>query len=277
MINKKLFIVLILFNISFSQVGLSIEKGIINITSEQINLKIRVFSSSNSSVYLYVRDANVYEIISNYKQYLQNLSEESFSKNFIFIENPIKIECNEKICSKDLYIRIYTKIFEPGYKIVFISAYQISEVERKEFHTVSLVPSVEMPLIFFAEGNAIRKIEILDLNVIYEEIPKIVIIVKNVGTVTSSFSISLKIENQTFSSFGKLKSNEISILKFPFTKKGKFNVTATIDYFSDKTSITKEIEIKEFAIIEIKEIRIDIILILTILILILLIFKKLKK
>lgn len=239
-----------IFYISFSQVGIMLSSGNITLTNYETFSSLRIYGSNKSYIEITHREANILDVLSNFKGIIQNFSEQKDCIKIELYHNLVKIESsNDKISFIDIpFVIKKCKEAEPGYRVFYISAREIKDIKGERDYSVAIIPSVEIPILMLVEGNAIRKISILDLNVIYEEKPKISVLVRNDGTVTTSFKTTLNISNYSFSSFGILKPKEVSIIKFPISLVGKYNVTAKVDYYSDFSLEEKELEIKEIYI-----------------------------
>ncbi|MEM5828126.1 MAG: hypothetical protein QW197_01310 [Candidatus Aenigmatarchaeota archaeon] len=244
----KLFLIIILvLAISKSQVGISIEPNI-SLENDYKTHKIRIYSSNDSIVEMSYRSMDIFEVSTRFKEYLQNYSEQKDSIVIEFAENPIRVVGNEKISYVDSFFVVKKmKDSEPGYRIFYITATKVAEAQAVSQYSVSVVPSIEVPFIVFVDGLAIRNVKIKDVDVSYENnVAVLNVIVKNDGTVTTSFYTYLNISNQTLKSYNILKPNEIGIIKFPLSLYGKFNVSILVDYFSGKDYLEREVEIKKF-------------------------------
>lgn len=246
------FIIFSIFSITFSQVGMKIFENNITIRNSETYSKLRIYGSNESLIEIFYREVGINEIISTQiKNLVQNLSEQKDYVKLEFFQNYLKLQNinNERISFSDIVFLIKKlENAEPGYRVFFIGAKELKEVQNQTDYSVAIIPIVEVPLIVYVDGIAIRKIDILDVDVTYEDKPKINIIVKNVGTVTTSFKINLNISDLVFSSYEILKPKETKIIKFPVSIVGRYNLSVFIDYYSDYTLFEKEIEIKEVLI-----------------------------
>jgi len=242
------FVVVFLAKITSSQVGILVPK-FVEMNESYLTEKITILSTNDSIVELGYREANVFEVLNSYKDLIYNLSEQKGSIKIEFFENPISFAKSEKYYASLNSIFVLRKDVnaEPGYRLIYVRATKIIKTNATAPYSVNLVPVVESPMIVFVNGLAIRKIEIKDVGVVYEDVPKIAVILKNSGTVTTSFLIYLNISNKTFSSYDFLKPNEIKTIKFPLNFFGKYNATVFVNYFSGNFSLEKEIEIEKKA------------------------------
>lgn len=253
MIKKTLFILILFFTnlfVSFSQVGIMLIENNITLNDFETYSKIRVYGSNRSIVEISYREANINEMLSanNLKHLIKNLSEQKSSVNIEFLQNIIKFQSTEKekIISEDIVFLIKrNKDAEPGYRIFLVNAKEIKEPKTNMDYSVAIVPVVEIPLIIYVDGIAIRKISIVDVDVTYDKNPIINAVLRNDGTVTSSFRINLNISNFSLTKYEILKPKETKVIKFPMNIFGKYNISILVDYFSDMTCFEKEIEIKE--------------------------------
>jgi len=241
-----LFILGFLVKIASSQLGILVPK-FIEMNENYLTEKITILSTKDSIVELGYREANVFEVLNNYKDLIYNLSEQKGSIRIEFFENPISFAKSEKYYTSlnSMFVLRKDENAEPGYRLIYVRATKLIKTNATAPYSVNVVPVVESPMIVFVNGLAIREIKIKDVGVVYEDIPKIAVILKNSGTVTTSFLIYLNISNKTFSSYDFLKPDEIKTLKFPVDFFGKYNVTVFINYFSGNTSFGKEIEIEK--------------------------------
>lgn len=246
------FLLLNLFIVE-SQVGITIyETNFVFKEKEKEKISnIKVYGYHDSLVNLSFRFANINEIIEKFPHVLQNYSEDFYSIKVEFYKNPIilkSIDNTEKILAETSFFRVEGKEkMEPGYRVIYIKAEEIRKQKEAKDYGISIIPSVEIPILVLIEGKAERKIEVIDSEVTYEKnFPILNVLIKNTGTVTSSFIGYVTISNFSKQFQDKLKPGETKNFKFPLNiPTGNYNVSVRIDYFSSTSNFVKEINIKE--------------------------------
>ncbi len=243
-----------------AQIGISppfltienLEKG------EKRLYSFKVLTNENYT-YVLIRSGEILYVKENLKKYLQNFSEENAVDWIKILENPIKIEkvgvIGEGIVN--LIVNV-PENSEPGYKLLFVRAFPIVQAQTGAPFGVVAIPAVEVPLIIHVKGDAIRNLKILDVKTNEKTL---LIAIKNIGTVTSSFYLFINVTNekqskQIISNTNILKPNEQKVYYFDLKdlEKGFYNVSIKLDYFSNFEIFQSQIELKELKKIEVLKI-----------------------